>query len=542
MSKKKLATLITTVAFASGTALSLVGCAGGNSTGGNTGNSKVESLNIAIVKDENTLTPFTYVTGTGLVVNRLIYDTLLTKDLNNEVIPWMVEDNYTVVDSKEFTFTLKDNLKFHNGNKVTTEDIKFSFEYPAKQNNSTYKKLSKEIENIDVIDDKTIKFTLKEPDINYLADGFAEMRILDHTVYEGQSDGSLVNDTVGSGPYKLVEYKTGEYYKLEAVDDYFKGTPKVKNINMPIMSDKSAIQQALISQNIAASTGDISVEMVDTFKSINDLEIFAGEGYAPVIININNGRAPFDNKNFRTALTYAIDVNGITKTLYGEYAAPGTKGAVRSDLPYAVSGLEYEYDPNKANQILDDLGYTEKDSNGIRKDKDGKSLSYEIITYSNNTSRTRLCELVKEQLKQVGINVEIKALDMDTADAYIWPDFDVSKGRDYDMSTWGWSKAIFPTYLVSLGSSDYVLGSYNVCGYKSEKFDNLISTRLDKVTSMDDMNELLKDLQKTFSEDNPLITVAYPDKIQVCNTKLYDGWKTGKGANVINIFSFLDIK
>ena len=110
------------------------------------------------------------------------------------------------------------------------------------------------------------------------------------------------------------------------------------------------------------------------------------------------------------------------------------------------------------------------------------------------------------------------------------------------MSTWGWSKAISPTYLVSLGSSDYVLGSYNVCGYKSEKFDNLISTRLDKVTSMDDMNELLKDLQKTFSEDNPLITVAYPDKIQVCNTKLYDGWKTGKGANVINIFSFLDIK
>ena len=172
--------------------------------GGNTGNSKVESLNIAIVKDENTLTPFTYVTGTGLVANRLIYDTLLTKDLNNEVIPWMVEDNYTVVDSKEFTFTLKDNLKFHNGNKVTTEDIKFSFEYPANQNNSTYKKLSNEIENIDVINDKTIKFTLKEPDINYLADGFAEMRILDHTVYEGQSDGSLVNDTVGSGPYKLV--------------------------------------------------------------------------------------------------------------------------------------------------------------------------------------------------------------------------------------------------------------------------------------------------------------------------------------------------
>ena len=73
------------------------------------------TLNIAITKDENTLAPFTYVSGTGLTVNRLIYDTLMTTDANDEIIPWMIEDDYEVVDFKEYTLNLKEGLKFHNG-------------------------------------------------------------------------------------------------------------------------------------------------------------------------------------------------------------------------------------------------------------------------------------------------------------------------------------------------------------------------------------------------------------------------------------------
>ena len=106
------------------------------------------TLNIAITKDENTLAPFTYVSGTGLTVNRLIYDTLMTTDENNEIIPWMIEDDYEVVDLKEYTFTLKEGLKFHNGNPVTPEDIKFSFEYPLTQNVSGQRKQCDKIESI----------------------------------------------------------------------------------------------------------------------------------------------------------------------------------------------------------------------------------------------------------------------------------------------------------------------------------------------------------------------------------------------------------
>ena len=222
------------------------------------------TLNIAITKDENTLSPFTYVSGTGLTVNRLIYDTLMTTDTEDEIIPWMIEDDYEVVDFKEYTLNLKEGLKFHNGNPVTPEDIKFSFEYPVNQQVSGQKKQCNKVESIEVVDEDTVKFILKESDINFMRDALCYIRIIDDAVYEGIEDGSTVNDSIGSGMYKLVEYKTGEYYKLEAMDDYFRGTPTVKYINMPIMDDSTAIQQALISGQIDASTGSIGIEMIET--------------------------------------------------------------------------------------------------------------------------------------------------------------------------------------------------------------------------------------------------------------------------------------
>lgn len=223
--------------------------------------STAETLTIAITKDENTLAPFTYVSGTGLTANRLIYDTLMTTNSSDEIIPWMVEDDYEVVDFKEYTFTLKEGQKFHNGNPVTADDIKFSFKYPSGQNVSGQRKQCDKIESVEVIDKNTVKFVLKQADINYMRDGFCYIRILDDAVYEGVEDATTVTDSIGSGMYKLVEYKTGEYYKLEAVEDYFRGTPKVKNINMPIMGDSTAIQQGLLSGELAASTGSIGIQI-----------------------------------------------------------------------------------------------------------------------------------------------------------------------------------------------------------------------------------------------------------------------------------------
>lgn len=497
-----------------------------------------DSLVVAITKDENTLSPFTYVSATGLTANRLIYDTLLTTDLENNIIPWMVETDYKQENNQVFTFKLLEGQKFHNGDPVDAEAVRFSFTYPADKNNSSQRKICTAIDKIEVLDPLTIRFTLKQPDVNFLRDGFASMRIICPSLYKDVQDPLSVTESIGSGMYRLSEYKTGAYYKLEAVPDYFKGTPTVKSLNMPIMGDSAAVQQAMLAGDIAASIGTIGTEMVDVFKGKENMKIFSNADYAPLIVNMNCGRAPFDQVDFRRAISYAVDVNSICKTLYGDYALPGTPGAIRSDLPYAIQS-SYTYSPEKAIALLEGLGYTEIGSDGIRLDRDGAPLRIEIITYSGNATRSRLCELMKEQLKKVGIQLEIMSMDMDTADAYIWPDFEVANGRDYAMSAWGWGSAAGNSYsyLVSLCDSDFDVGTFNVCGYSSKKFDDIVANT--SISSAQDMEAMLKELQQVVADEVPLLTIGYADKIQVCNTDLYDGWQAGKGTNVVNIFSFL---
>ncbi|MDD5953482.1 MAG: ABC transporter substrate-binding protein [Oscillospiraceae bacterium] len=418
--------------------------------------------------------------------------------------------------------------------------FKFSFEYPADKNVAGLRKIADKIEKIETPDDKTVVFTLKNSDINFARDGLSVMRIICKDVYDGVKDPTTVKESIGSGMYKLTEYKTGEYYKLEAVEDYFRGTPQVSKINMPIVTDATAVQQGILSGEFAAATSSIGVEVVDTFKNTSGLTVYANDGYAPTILNFNNGEKALQDVKFRQALSYAIDVNDICKTLYGDYAAVGTRGLIRSDMEYAVGGLEYVHDTEKAAQLLDELGYTKTNGDGYRLDKDGKVLDFDILTYSGNTIRARIAELDAEDLKEVGIKATVKSMEMDTVDAYVWPDFEVSKGRDYDMSTWGWSSSNTPSFLVSLCSSDYSIGTYNVMGYKSDKFDQIVTEQYDKVTTMEQMTSMLEELQNVVAEEIPCLVIAYPDSLQVCNTDQYNGWESGKGLNVVNVFSFLN--
>lgn len=516
--------------------------AGGQEPEGNSGSGQTESLVIAVTKDENSLTPFTYVSSTGLTVNRLIYDTLFTTDLDNQVVPWMVKEEYEISeDYRSYTFTLEEGQKFHDGTPLTTADVEFSFTYPGTQNVSSQRKICENIESIEIQDESTMTIHLVKGDINFLRSGLAAMRIISKAQYESVEDGTAVNETIGSGMYRLQEYKTGEYYVLEAVEDYFKGTPKVKTLNMPVMEDATAVQTALLSGELAAATSSIGVETLETFENTEGIEIFANAGYSPMLMNINNGRQPLDDTAFRTALTYAVDVNGIMKTLYGDYATAGTKGIIRPDMPYAVSGLEYTYDTEKANGILDEAGYDKKGENGIRISPEGDPCSFEILVYSGSTARIRTAELAAEQLKAVGIELKVKVMEMDTVDAYVWPDFEVSKGRDYDFAMWGWGSSINPDFLTTLLSSDYSVGNSNVCGYVNEEADRIIEEEYGSAVTEEELYGALSALQKTAAEDPGLICFGYADVLQACNTVQYDGFRAGKGTNVINIYSFLDI-
>ena len=501
----------------------------------------VDSLTIAISADENTLTPFTYVHGSpGFDAMSLIYDTLFVRTPDNTIIPWMVKEYSVENDSKVYHITLEDGLKWHDGQPLTAEDVKFTFEYVLTQSRTRFSAIGKKVENIEVKNDKEFTITLKETDVNFINNSLTDLRIIPKHIYENEADATAVTSSVGSGMYKLVEYKSGEYYKLEAMEDYFKGSPKVKNLNLPIMTDKSSIQQGIISGQLAGSTTSVSAAVLDTFNNASGIDILKADGYAPTMLYFNCEREPFNNAKFRQAISLGIDMDTIIQQVALGHATKGTPNFIREDLEEAEKGLSYEYNVEKANQILDELGYNQKNSEGIRLDANGSPLHFSLLTYSDSTNRVRAAELISKQLKDIGIDVEVTSMESTAVDDKVWPEFDVSKGRDFDMTMWGWSAPVMLNggSLAALCSSDYAIGNDNIGGYKNDEFDKLVAN-YQSATTIEEANEASKEMQKFIANEYPFITLYYDDNLYACNTSMYDGWVASKSGSTLNVFSFL---
>lgn len=501
----------------------------------------VDSLTIAISADENTLTPFTYVHGSpGFDAMSLIYDTLFVRAPDNTIIPWMVKEYSVENDSRVYHITLEDGLKWHDGQPLTAEDVKFTFEYVLTQSRTRFSAIGKKVENIEVKNDKEFIITLKETDVNFINNSLTDLRIIPKHIYENEADATAVTSSVGSGMYQLVEYKSGEYYKLEAMEDYFKGSPKVKNLNLPIMTDKSSIQQGIIAGQLAGSTTSVSAAVLDTFNNASEIDILKADGYAPTMLYFNCEREPFNNAKFRQAISLGIDMDTIIQQVALGHATKGTPNFIREDLEEAEKGLSYEYNVDKANQILDEIGYHQKNSEGIRLDANGSPLQFSLLTYSDSTNRVRAAELISAQLKEIEIDVEVTSMESTAVDDKVWPEFDVSKGRDFDMTMWGWSAPVMLNggSLAALCSSDYAIGNDNIGGYKNDAFDQLVSN-YQSATTIEEANEASKEMQKFIANEYPFITLYYDDNLYACNTSMYDGWVASKSGSTLNVFSFL---
>ena len=500
----------------------------------------VETLTIGMSKDQSTITPFTYINGTpGFDVMRFIYGSLFTIDENNEAVPWMVEDEYEVSDDyKTYTVTLLDGLKWHDGEPLTAEDVKFTFEYVLTQDVGRWITIASGVESID-IDGNKITFHLTDPNPDFIRSGLADMRIIAKHVYEGVEDATTV-PSMGSGAYKMTDYVADQYYTLEAFEDYFKGEPTVKTLQLPIISDNSVMQQSLISGEIAAYTGSISPELIETYEAAENIDLISTEGYVSTLLLFNCEREPFDEADFRVALTQAIDLDEIIEQVCLGKADKGSAGYVKEGLAEYTEGLDYVYDPEKASEMLDTLGYTEKDENGMRLGKDGEVMDLELLVQSGNTTRTRTAELIAQQLGKIGVKVSVTSMESGSVDDKVWPEFDVSKGRDYDMAMWGWSAPVIQKAgaIVAACYSDFVAGGDNLSGYKNEEFDALAAEYLAS-EDVDERVELSHEMQKLAASEAPFMTLFFTDTISAVNKEQYGGWKEVKGTYAFNVFSFL---
>lgn len=528
-------TLLTVVALA----VILTACGSGGGAPQAAPSADARQVTLAISSDEGTLTPFTNQTGyPGNNLVRLIFDPLATVK-GDEVVPLLAEEIQTT-DNQVFTMPLRQGVKWHDGKAFTAADVEFSVEFYRANMEGDSAIDVRSIKSVSA-EGSTVTLTLTAPDPEFPRRILADMAILPKHLWESVTKVSEAGAdlAVGTGPYKLTKYDNARGYTLSANKAYAMGKPRVDTLKVVVIPEESTQFAALRTGEIDMSTRIVPPQQLDALKNQSDVGVVEGTEFASTLLAFNTTRAPFDQAAVRTALAKAIDLQDLVDTALLGQGTPGDPGFIHPESPVGGTQLPPVYDVDAANQELDALG-AERGPDGVRV-LDGERMAFELLVQSTSTDRLRSAELIREMFDAVGVSVKVTSMDPDSLTAKVWPDYDVRKGRNYDMSMWGWSAPVMLSSgtIAQLLDSDPADGSLNIGGFSDPATDKAIDV-LTSAPTMEERIEAAAALQKLIAEQMPFVTLYYRNGAYAFRKDVYDGWTWQNGKGVLHNFSFVD--
>lgn len=504
----------------------------------------VALLKIGTTQDESSWNPYTYNSGyPGWTVLLMQFDTLMAFDLQNIPQPWLAKEVQASADSTTWTLTLESGVKWHDGQEFTAEDVKFTIEYFQKNIHGRFSTPLRDVESVTVDGKDKVVIKVKTPKPGWRAQALGDVPMLPKHIwstYEGDPKKATdLKFSIGTGPYQLVEFVPDQLYRFKANASYFKGKPLVDEIVMPIIKEANTAFAAVKTGDLDATVRPLQPELVKDFEATTGMKIARGPEYGSSSFWVNVERPGLNRKEVRQAINLGIDRQKVIDTVYLGFATLGQAGFIHPDNPFFNKDIKTETNVAKANQLLDGIGAT-KGADGTRV-LDGTPLNYEIIVdQSGGPIRVRQAELISLQLKEIGITTTVKVLDRNAYIALAWPDFDIRKGRNYDLAMAGWSA---PTQfeagrLVEQVHSDPLIGSLNLYGFKDAAGDAL-AERLRNEGDPDKRIALAKEMQAYFAEQQFIINVLYPDGLYAYKRTTFDGFKFQKGLGIFQKNSFI---
>ncbi|WP_237037447.1 peptide-binding protein [Mediannikoviicoccus vaginalis] len=466
-------------------------------------------------------------------VNGLIYDSLLQLNSKIEIEPAMAEKYEMTEDGKKITFTLRDGLKFHDGEPVTSADVKFTLEALANKDyegdlasyvgsisgfEAFNKGEAEELSGVKTPDEKTVEITFDVPYSPVLIN-IGTLGIIPKHIWEkidfadwSKSEKELTNP-IGSGPYKMEEFKQGEFVKLTANEDYYGGAPKLNKFTFKVVNEDTVTAELI---NGTVDLADVSGIKTDDEEKLKGENVTVNRYPNSKIqyMGFNLRKDELQDVKLRQAFAYAIDRASIVEGLLEGNGEVINTPMVPTLWSYPKEGLEeYKYDVEKAKTLLKEAGYEDTDNSGFV-DKDGKDLELTLTVPTGDQIREQTGTILQNFLKEAGVKINLEPMEFKAV-------MDKVVGNhDFDLYLMGNTLDAdpdpTPNWRSTQASDEPGVYGWNIAAFRNEEADKLMDLNRQQ-TNLDERAATLKEFGKLLNKELPWIPLYASDIVKAYN-------------------------
>lgn len=498
------------------------------------------TLTMAVSQEVDTLNPFTAIRLISTSAMRLQYNYLTMYDPEtDEVIPGLAtewepgEDEDGEVDPSVWTYQLRDDVTFSDGEDFDADDVVWTFNTMKEEEDGANIALAnyvKNLEEVTALGEHEVQLTFDEP----VALGeHMRIPILPEHVWSEIDDLDEFTPTeeddfpvVGTGPYELTEYVAGQRLVYEANEDYFDGRASFDRVVMEYYDEQDAQVEALRSGDVDFIQS-LTPAQTEELSGDDGGDIVVSEGigrrFLGFTVNpgaearngdeIGDGHPALQDRDVRQAIMHAIDKDDIVDRVYGGLAEPaeGNIPARFENFYHVPEGDDrVDFDPELAEEMLDDAGY-EMGDDGVRESPDGDPLEFRMIVHLDDPDRVRTGESMVEWLGDIGIEVDQQNVDSGEVGEYL-------DAGEYDLIFTGWSVNPDPDSILELHTCDARPeepgdGMSTDSWFCNEEYDDLYAAQSVEVDP-DERAAIIQDMQAVLYDEAVVNTLVYPRQVE----------------------------
>ena len=491
--------------------------------------SKDNDLVIAIEGSVSSMDPANIPDTNAISATRGVYENLVKFDENNEIAGQLAKDWEISDDSLTYTFHLNEGIKFHDGTDFDSEAVKANYDRVVDKNNDLRQRRTFIVTNddgseeprvasVETPDPNTVMFKLTKPWSPFI-NRLTQFCIISPAAL-AQYGNDIMNHPVGTGPYTFVEWEEGDHTTLKRNDNYWGDKPGVDTVTIK-EAPEAGTRTAMLQTGEADFVYPMPVDQIKAVEGTDDLSVKASDSNIMRYVTLNMDQPELKDLKVRKAMNLAIDKNAYVQLMYSGYGKPAS-----SVVPESISGYveqpAYKYDLNEAKALMKEAGY-----------EDGFKLT---LWGDNTTQEIKGMTFIKQQLQQIGIEVDVMPMEPATINDKIYVDKEESK-----INMWyvNWSASDF-TMDGSLRSLLYSTMcppvSANTAYYNNKDFDKDLDEGLSNADP-EDQKKIYADAQERAWKDCPWLFLGNDQVIFAEKSYLSGVYVSPDGA-----FNFADAK